>query len=651
MSQIQVDNIYNKEGTGSPSFPLGANVTGVVTATSFSGSGANLTGIDATALKDSNGTVRVQANTTGAVITGNVSVGGTLTYEDVTNVDAVGLITARSGIKVTSGDIDVTSGNIKVGTATTIDNSGVNVTGVVTATSFEGSGASLTGIDAAPTVQLVADGAVAANTAVIVGTNGKAKTIVGFTDGFGSEIDVASNTTTNMSFSSIAEDASTNRVVYLYRNAAVSPNATYYRVGTRSGSSITWGTAAALCDDAVDGNQTQIIAIGTDKFFAIYVDKYAGTTNFYTRVITTTSSNTATLGTKIVMTDSSNNNITDVRYPQLQYNSVTGNIIACYGQNGGSGGGVVARIYSVSGTTITRGAPHQVNGNTPEILDSCWMQYKKSMAIVFRYSNNQMNSAIIKEPDSGTTLVSLVINIMTQTGGNYQIAFDSKNEVLVSIIQRSSNNEWQYIPGKWEANGSTGGIDWYSSTRNFYAGGSAINSSTYWYGQFIYQPDVDKFLLVLMDSSSDGWATTFASNPDSANTGTKNQEMTATPNSSTEFSTNFVQSKYEMKVAKDGAVLIPFVVEGGSDQRIIVKQYASTTLTTGNFVGFSDGTSYSDGQTVTIKVVGNTTTQSSLTPGSLYYVSATGSLSTTADTPNVVAGRALSATSLLIQPA
>ncbi len=37
MSQIQVDNIYNKEATGAPTFPVGANVTGIVTATSFSG--------------------------------------------------------------------------------------------------------------------------------------------------------------------------------------------------------------------------------------------------------------------------------------------------------------------------------------------------------------------------------------------------------------------------------------------------------------------------------------------------------------------------------------------------------------------------------------------------------------------------------------
>jgi len=650
MSELLVTSIYNQEGEGAPSFPKGATVTGVITATSFSGSGANLTGIDATALKDGGGSVKIQANSDGATVTGiltvssNVSIGGTLTYEDVTNIDSVGLITARQGIKVTGGDV-------QVGSAVTVDTSGINVTGVVTATSYRGDGSQLSGIDAAPTVQLVADGAVAANTAVIVGTDGKAKTIVGYTDGFGSEIDVAGTTATTMSYSSIAEDASTGRVVYLYRNNAVNPNATYYRVGTRSGSSITWGTAASLCDDDADGEQTQIIAIGTDKFFAIYRDKYAGDTNFYTRVITTTSSNTATLGTKIVMTDTSNNNINDVRYPQLQYNSVTGAIITCYGTNTDNGA-TIARMYTVSGTTITRGAPHQVSSELPEILDSCWMQYKKSMAIVFRWNNNQMNSAIIKEPDSGTTLVSLVINIMSSnTGGNFQIAFDSKNEVLVSIIQRSSNNEWQYIPGKWEANGSTGGIDWYGSTRNFYVGGALVNSSTYWYGQFIYQPDVDKFLLVLMDSSSDGWAATFASNPDSANTGTKNQEIAATPNTITEFSTNFVQSKYEMKVAKDGAVLIPFVVEGGSDQRIIVKQYASTTLTTGNFVGFSDGTSYSDGQTVTIKVVGNTTTQSSLTPGSLYYIQSTGTLDTTASTPSVVAGRALSATQLLIQPA
>ena len=63
-----------------------------------------------------------------------VSIGGTLTYEDVTNVDAIGIITARSGINVSGGQLDVGS-NIKLGNA-----------GVVTATSFVGNGSGLTGI-------------------------------------------------------------------------------------------------------------------------------------------------------------------------------------------------------------------------------------------------------------------------------------------------------------------------------------------------------------------------------------------------------------------------------------------------------------------------------------------------------------------------
>ena len=57
---------------------------------------------------------------------GNVSIGGTLTYEDVTNIDSVGIITAQAGIKVLAG--------------------GINAVGVVTATTFSGSGANLTNL-------------------------------------------------------------------------------------------------------------------------------------------------------------------------------------------------------------------------------------------------------------------------------------------------------------------------------------------------------------------------------------------------------------------------------------------------------------------------------------------------------------------------
>ena len=81
MSQLFVDNIKGRTG-GAVGFPTGAVVTGVLTATSGS-------------------------------FTGNVSIGGTLTYEDVTNIDAVGVITAQQGIRVGAGQsISPVSGTI-----------------------------------------------------------------------------------------------------------------------------------------------------------------------------------------------------------------------------------------------------------------------------------------------------------------------------------------------------------------------------------------------------------------------------------------------------------------------------------------------------------------------------------------------------------
>jgi len=63
--------------------------------------------IDATEVIDNN------RNFTGvdANFSGNVSVGGTLTYEDVTNIDSVGIVTAQAGIHVTGGDVSIGHNN------------------------------------------------------------------------------------------------------------------------------------------------------------------------------------------------------------------------------------------------------------------------------------------------------------------------------------------------------------------------------------------------------------------------------------------------------------------------------------------------------------------------------------------------------------
>ena len=133
--------------------------TGIITATKFDGPFDSLT------------------------VSGNLSVGGTITYEDVTNVDSVGVITARSGIQ----GIGIQSGgvNVAVGVITALNFIGAGNTFKVTGSTVDisiqgggggGSGAfttSITGIQT--TSQIVGIGTTSTDDADLQGIGNTAK--------------------------------------------------------------------------------------------------------------------------------------------------------------------------------------------------------------------------------------------------------------------------------------------------------------------------------------------------------------------------------------------------------------------------------------------------------------------------------------------
>ena len=99
LGRMRVDKLVGKDANSAVNVEKGLVISGVTTAETFN-------------------------------VTGNLSIGGTITYEDVTNIDSIGIITARTQLNV--------GNNIKLGNA-----------GVITATSFSGSGANLTSLPAA----------------------------------------------------------------------------------------------------------------------------------------------------------------------------------------------------------------------------------------------------------------------------------------------------------------------------------------------------------------------------------------------------------------------------------------------------------------------------------------------------------------------
>ena len=167
ISELTLDEVLSTGNTST----IGMSV-GIVTATSFEGSGTNLTGIvtslvagDNISISGSTGQVTITglANTATVVsdslvvsgvstlssvtadsltVSGNVSIAGTLTYEDVKNVDSIGLITARTGINVLAGGVDsvgistfstgIGTVHIGAGNTTLLVKGDARVTGILT---------------------------------------------------------------------------------------------------------------------------------------------------------------------------------------------------------------------------------------------------------------------------------------------------------------------------------------------------------------------------------------------------------------------------------------------------------------------------------------------------------------------------------------
>ena len=121
MSRIRANQITNKGANGAPTATNGLVVTGVCTATTFSGGFGSL------------------SVTGDATITGNLGVGGTITYEDVARVDATGFSTFREGFGV---------GPLAGLALTAYKDGSIRTSGIVTAGSYYGDGANLSNLPA-----------------------------------------------------------------------------------------------------------------------------------------------------------------------------------------------------------------------------------------------------------------------------------------------------------------------------------------------------------------------------------------------------------------------------------------------------------------------------------------------------------------------
>ena len=245
MSEIRVNTIKSEDGTQPISFNKGVNVSGVLTATSYTGDvTGNVTGNCSGTSGSATGTAGGLTGTPDITVRNITGVAatftGVLTYEDVTNVDSVGIVTARGGFEIGAAGVG--------GTITSVGNA--QFTGIATATQFVG----------------ILTGGTASGATVGVGTT---STILGVTDGAtqnrfsGVLVEKASIQATNITSGSI--DLAQGNVHYFTTNGSGATTAAIkYKGGNNLSSYMKVGENISISIISKPNNSEYVNAVTVD---------------------------------------------------------------------------------------------------------------------------------------------------------------------------------------------------------------------------------------------------------------------------------------------------------------------------------------------------------------------------------------------------
>ena len=562
MSQINVDNIRNRTG-GAINAPAGIVVTGVST------------------------------------FTGNVSVGGTLTYEDVTNVDSVGIVTARDGIRI--------------GTGGTVGPVG---SGIVT---YFGDGSQLTGIQAG-VADFVASGTIPGGATVAINTDGT----VGIITTIPANTPTASNPvvfeSAAVNYISGAYDSTNNKVIIAYMDDANSDYGTAI-VGTVSGTSISFGSPVVFESATVNGTSVAYDS-SNEKVVIAYKDN--GNSQYGTAIVGTVSGTSISFGSAVVFESA------EVLYLSAVYDSTNQKVVIAYRDLGNSGYGT-AIVGTVSGTSISFGSAAVFESATTNHISTTFDSTNGKVVIAYQDGGNSSYGTAIVGTVSGTSIsFGTAVVFESASTSHCSAVYDTSNEkVIIAYADGGNSSYGTAIVGTVSGTGIT-----FGSAVVYESGSTAYNSA-------VYDSASGKVVIAYQDVSNSFYGTTII--------GTVSGNSISF-GSAVVFESAESNHVFTILYSNQEKIVVAYGDAGNSNYgTAVVIDPMTTNLTSDNYIGIS-AEAIADGATGSITIVGGINTlQTGLTTATKLFVQRDGTLSTIAGTPSVVAGISISASKILIK--
>jgi hypothetical protein len=461
----------------------------------------------------------------------------------------------------------------------------------------------------ASTVQLTADKALTAGNAVLINSDGKA-TKPGST--LGSALAVVSS---NVNFVVSAFDSTNNKVVVACTDEGNSLGKAF--VVSVSGTTCTAGSVVQFSSGNADN-----LAIAFDSSNGKVVISYRdrANSNYGTAIVGTVSETSISFGTAVVFESA---NTTDTG---ITFDSNNNKVVIGYRDIGNSGHGT-AIVGTVSSTSISFGSA--------VVFESA---STTSIFLTFDSSNNKVIIAYEDNGNSsyGTAIVGTVSSTSISFGSaatfesaevrDVTATFDTtNNKVLIVYADVGNSNYGTAVVGTVSSTSISFGTPVvYTGTEVGYFPSVSFNPDTGKVGVFVYSSDLD-FYEATISGTSVSFSTSIEIDSDVGG------EQTVV------YDTNA------------DVFVFGYPDSGNSSYGTVAALDLGTALTSENFIGFAEEDATANGL-ATIQLGGSVNDkQTSLTAGQTYFVQTDGTIGTTAASPSVTAGTAVSATEILVK--
>ena len=526
-----------------------------------------------------------------------------------------------------------------------------------------------------PVATLTADGTIAADSAVILTSAGKAKAIETVAESSGSSTTWLTGSASEAVYKlhggtfmkGLGSGVHDNVVIAAWQLKSTTGSIDqrlYLQCGTLSGTTITWSTTRVDTGEAVDN--VAIASDGNGRGLLMYT--LGSAVRVRTFYVPTSGNSSLPIDWGDVETVQANSGEGSLRYLGISGSSAY--FAVAYKNTAGSGNESYVRIIKHDGdNNISIGPQVQVEGATTNAHSTTHLipiSHDKFIVQVGQLNGNTTMNVCTRVyfGNSNSTDVHVGPAYTSQELGrsadpvylhndHYNgSAYDTINKKF--IIWHNKGNEQEGVVRVYDIVGNS--INFQFESNFVYDDVEHTHHSMY--------PTVqvtDKGQIVVtynLDSNNHGKRVVGSYNHD--RTRIYWSSNGATPSGSGASTWSSEDTRYAQQVkADDGKIINLFTNGDGSSYntsgKSIVFQTTTTTLTSDNFLGFSSA-GYSDGDAARIKVLGNTLTKGGLTIGEKYYVRDDGVLVIKDAFPyqstnfKVVAGKAIAANKLLITP-